>query len=477
VRLGLRLRARAQALRRRAAFEHVIAESSTHLINCPAEETGSQLKQVLGAFCRGMGIDRAYVVLDDKPTRVISWCREGSEYPPGWPEQAMRLAERLGATGPDIVAVPDIDALPPGEVRDALAAAGIHGWAFVPLVRTGQVRGILGFDAFGPTWRMVFPLPVVRLAADAVVNALEREFFERERNRLGARLERARRMQTIGQLASGIAHNFNNIIGAILGYAEMAEAQATPSTELAKHIDEIRRATERGRDLIDTILVFGRQSETRARPIPVGSLLTEAASLLHASLPGTTELTIEVSPPDLTVLGKPAQLQQIVLNLCNNASQAMEGRGCVRVTAEYRNVLAPLRLTHGELGAGRYVCLAVSDNGRGFDETVAPRLFEPFFTTRTGGTGLGLASVLEIIRDHDGAMNVQSELGLGSSFEAWLPALVEGDGAAFTSNDEPALPLGRGETVLIIENERERLLRDEEMVAALGIRADRIPTC
>ena len=468
VRLGLRLNAGAQALRRRAAFEHAIAKSSTRLINCPAEETDGQLKLVLGEFCRAIGVGRAYVVLDDKPARVIAWCAEGTTYPPGWPDQAMTLAARLGTTGPDIVAVPDIGALPPGEVRDALAAAGIRGWAFVPLVRAGQVRGILGFDAFRPAWGMVFPLPVVRLAGDAVVNALEREFLERERTKLGVRLERARRMQTIGQLASGIAHNFNNIIGAVLGYAEMAEAQATPGTELAKHVDEIRRATERGRDLIDTILIFGRQSEARARPIPVRSLLAEAASLLHASLPGTVELAIEVSPPGLIVLGKPAQLQQIVLNLCNNASQAMEGRGCVRVTAEQRDVPISLRFTHGELSAGRYVCLAVTDTGRGFDETVAPRLFEPFFTTRTGGTGLGLASVLEIIRDHDGAMNVQSEPGLGSRFEAWLPAAVEGGGAEFTSNDEPALPLGRGEIVLISENEHERLLRDEEMVAALG---------
>ena len=131
--------------------------------------------------------------------------------------------------------------------------------------------------------------------------------------------------------------------------------------------------------------------------------------------------------------------------------------------AERRGRFPPM--SHGELAPGRYVCLAVIDSGRGFDESVARRLFEPFFTTRLAGTGLGLATVHEIVRDHDGAMNVQSKPGHGSRFEAWLPAAAV-DSTAVVG---PAmLPLGRGETVLVVESERERLLHDEEMLAALG---------
>jgi CheY-like chemotaxis protein len=114
---------------------------------------------------------------------------------------------------------------------------------------------------------------------------------------------------------------------------------------------------------------------------------------------------------------------------------------------------------------GRYVCLAVIDSGHGFDESVARRLFEPFFTTRSAGTGLGLATVHEIVRDHDGAMNVQSIPEHGSRFEAWLPA-VTADGTAAVGPEVP--PLGHGETVLVVESERERLLFNEEMLAALG---------
>ena len=465
VRLGLRLRARALALRRQAAFERVIAETSTRLINCPPAETDARLKQVLGELCRAIDVERGYVVLDENPIRVNVWCADGTAYPPGWPDQALELSEQLGTAGSDIVTVPDVAALPPGAVKDVLAAAGVRAWACVRLIRPGRVRGIMGFDAFRPASDGIFPPPVVRLAGDAVANAIEREFLERDRARLSTRLERARRMQMVGSLASGIAHNFNNIISAILGYSEMAEPLLTPGTKPARHIDEIRRAAERGRDLIDNILTFGGRRDARVRPVQVRTLFEEAASLLRASLPSGVELIIGDVPVDVAVSGEPAQLQQVILNLCTNAAQAMEGSGCIRVTAEQKDVAALCSMSHGALTPGRYVCLAVIDTGCGFAEGVARRLFEPFFTTRRAGTGLGLATVGEIVRDHDGAMNVQSKPGHGSRFEAWLPAAAADSTAGVGT---AMLPLGRGETVLVVESEREQLLYDEEMLAALG---------
>ena len=465
VHLGLRLRARALALRQRAVFERVIAENSTRLINCPPAETDARLKQVLGELCRAISVERAYVVLDEKPARVNAWSADGTAYPPAWPKQALTLSARLATAGPDIITVPDVSALPSGTLKDTLAAAGVRSWACVPLIRPGRVRGIMGFDACRPERGGVFPLPVLRLAGDAVANAIEREFLERDRARLTTRLERARRMHMIGSLASGIAHNFNNIISAILGYSEIVEPQLTRGTKLAQYIDEIRRAAERGRDLIDSILTFGRQRDARVRPVQVRTLFEEAASLLRASLPSGVELIIDDVPVDVAVSGEPAQLQQVILNLCTNAAQAMPRGGSIRITAEQKEVAAFLPVSHGELVPGRYVGLAVIDSGHGFDESVARRLFEPFFTTRSAGTGLGLATVHDIVRDHDGAMNVQSKPEHGSRFEAWLPA-VAADSTAVVG---PAvLPLGRGQTVLVVESERERLLYNEEMLAALG---------
>src|SRR5262249_59080822 len=122
-------------------------------------------------------------------------------------------------------------------------------------------KGIMGFDALQPAWQRIFPIRAMRLAGDAVASAIGREYLQRDRAILSAHLERARRMQIVGSLTSGIAHNFNNIIGAVLGYAEMAKPQLLSGSRPAEHIDEIRRAAERGRDLIDSILSFGRRSE------------------------------------------------------------------------------------------------------------------------------------------------------------------------------------------------------------------------
>ena len=465
VRLGLKLRARASALRRRAAFEHVIAENSTRLINSPPAETEARLKQVLGDIGRTVGVERAYVVLAENPIRVHAWSADGSSYPAGWPDGALALSARIGAPSSDIVTIPDVAALPPSEFKDALAAMGVRAWGCVPLIRPSGVRGIMGFDTFQPARDKVLPLPVVQLAGDVVANAIERESLERDRARLAMRLESARRMETIGQLASGVAHNFNNIIGAILGYSELAEGELTAGTNAARHVDEIRSAAERGRHLIDNVLTFGRRRDARPRTVLVQGLLGETASLLRASLPQGVELTINDMSPDIAVSGESVQLQQIILNLCHNAAQAMDGKGRIGVAADKRELVAPLALSHGELAPGSYVCLAVSDTGPGMDESVARRLFEPFFTTRPAGTGLGLATVREIVRDHEGAINVVSAPGQGSRFEAWLPAA---DADAALKQQEAQLPLGRGEAILVLENEHQRLLGDEEMLAALG---------
>jgi CheY-like chemotaxis protein len=245
----------------------------------------------------------------------------------------------------------------------------------------------------------------------------------------------------------------------------MIEPQIARGSRPAEHVDEIRRAAERGRDLVDNILTFGRRSDAHIRAVQVRGLLLEAASFLRASLPSNIELVLEDVSNDVAVSGEPAQLQQVILNLCTNAAQAMEGGGQIRVTAKLEELINSLQMSDGELSPGRYVCLSVSDSGCGFDERIARRMFEPFFTTRLAGTGLGLATVREIVRDHDGAIGVQSSPGTGSRFDVWLPETAAGGN---TSAEPELIALGHGETVLIVESERAHLLPDEEKLAALG---------
>jgi signal transduction histidine kinase len=361
-----------------------------------------------------------------------------------------------------------VDELPGGAEKDALSGVGLRGWVCVWNMGKGGVSAVLGFDALGPS---ILPrsaeLGLLRMALDAVANAVAREFLEQERARLEANLQQARRMETVGALASGIAHNFNNIVGAILGYAEMAEGQLAPDSRPARNLDEIRRAGERARDLVDQILAFGRRNDVQRSPVRLKGLIAESKSLLQASLPSRIELIVHDVPETAVISAQPGQLQQVVLNLCNNSAQAMDQRGRIEVGTEVHQIAQVRPLTHGDLVPGRYVCIAVSDTGRGMDEEMLERIFEPFFTTRLAGSGLGLATVREIVREHGGAINVSSAPGVGSRFEVWLPCIAV---PAVTPDDGNVrnFSLGRGETVLVVDSAGERLLADEEMLAALG---------
>jgi signal transduction histidine kinase len=466
--LGRRLRIRALALRKRVAFEHLIAEQSTRLINCPPPETKARLEQALAEFGRMTEADRVYVALDENPIRVYAWSKDDAAYPLGWPEAALSLPSEFEQVGLDVITAPDVARLPPGGAKKTLLAAGARAWACVVLQRPDYHRGILGFDRLRHGRGLYFPLATMRLAGDAIANALEREIRERERAKVNARLERALRMQMVGQLASGVAHNFNNIISAILGYSEMASSEVEPGGKMARRIAEIERAAERGRDLVDSVLTFGRRSDAHSSLVSVSELLSETASLLRASLPSSIELVVANAPKGLAVFGEQAQLQQIIINLCRNAAQAMGGFGRIDVSADAQHLMAPRVFSTGELEPGSYARIAVSDAGPGFGEDVAKRLFEPFFTTRPAGTGLGLATARKIVRDHEGAIDVASALGRGSRFEVWLPAAKTD--ASTTARGEPAAPppLGRGETVLVVHDDHDSLLGDEEILAALG---------
>jgi signal transduction histidine kinase/FixJ family two-component response regulator len=468
VQLGLQLRARARALRRRAAFEHVIAGISMRFVSAQPQDTYTLIEQALAELAECVGADRAYFLIADPSARTYSWSRQGGGFPPGWPERAPDLMARFKPTLAGIIHVPRVERLPPGEGRDACVALRLKGWACASSVASQGKVAMLGFDALQRPCRITRPgeLGLMRMALDTIVNALGRQSVEEEKAHLESRLQQARRMESVGALTSGIAHNFNNIIGAILGYTEMAEEQVPSGSRPARNLGEIRRAGERARDLIDEILRFGRRRETRRQRLHMQELVAETASLLRASLPAGIELEVQNAAPSALLIAERAQLQQVILNLCNNAAQAMDGAGCVALGIDVEEVARPRPLSHGTLARGRYVVIAVSDAGRGMDDATLGRLFEPFFTTRVAGNGLGLATVRDIVREHGGAMNVSSAPGAGSRFEAWLPC-ASGTAAA-SGGALPAPSEGAGETVLLIEHEREELLRDEEILAALG---------
>jgi signal transduction histidine kinase len=466
--LGWQLQARAQALRRRAAFEHVIAGISMSLVSAPAQQIGAIVEQALADLARCLRAERGYCLLSGNSSHTYVWRGPQMEFPAGWPDRTPLLMDLLGPAINGIVHVPQVARLPLGEARTVLETAGLRGWACTSREGTDGDRIILGFDAVTHRFPTIGieELGLLRMALDAIGNALGRQVLEEERAHLESRLQQARRLATVGALASGIAHNFNNIVGAILGYTEMAAESDASAGRTSPLLDEIHRAGERARELVDQILGFARRRDMRRSPVNMTALVAETASLLQASLPVTIEIVLQQTAEPAVVSGEAVQLQQVILNLCHNAAQAMNNTGRVELQVDVIKLLTTRSNNFGMLAPGSYVRIAVSDAGRGIDAGDLDRIFEPFFTTRMTGNGLGLATTLEIVRDHGGAMNVASAVGEGSRFEAWLPCSA----AATSASPEgiSVLPLGSGETVLVVEDDPERLLRDEEILAALG---------
>jgi signal transduction histidine kinase len=466
--LGLQLRARAVALRRRAAFEHVIAGISTRFINSQHYEIAEHVTSALEKLAGCVGADRAYFVVAGEPKQIYRWSREGAEFPPGWPEGALHLVPRFGQGEDSIIHVPKIRPAHPDDPMNLLVDAGLQGWLCISHACQKRGYAILGFDALRA--RALVPAAEVtlfRMAFDAIGQAVGRVFLEREKERLEASLQQARRMETIGTFASGIAHNFNNIVGAILGYTEMADAPVRSGGQPAANFAEIRRAGERARELVGQILTFGRRGEGRRERVCIRALVAETKRLLAASLPSHIGITVSETSEAAVVSAEPAQLQQVILNLCNNAAQAMDGPGDIEIRIEVRKITEVLRVGRIDIDPGRFAVVSISDPGRGMDEATLQRVFEPFFTTRSDGNGLGLATVREIVEEHDGAVEVHSTPGVGTRFDIWLPSVSSNEPIS-VQHSAGVAGRGTGETVLVLETERERLLRHEEILAALG---------
>ncbi len=275
-----------------------------------------------------------------------------------------------------------------------------------------------------------------------------------KRKILEQQLWQAQKMESIGTLASGIAHDFNNILGIILGYASLLLQKSVDREKINKYVNAIVKATDRGAGLVRQILTFARKSEFKLEKVDVNSLIGELAKMLGETFPKTISLSLQLekSLPLLSV--DRTQLHQALLNLCVNARDAMADKGALSVTT---------RLVSGNTLGSRFAAaygrkfveISVSDTGVGIDETTKHRVFEPFFTTKEvgKGTGLGLAVVFGVVQEHRGFVDVESELGRGSTFRVYLPVpegiVPDADDVGAGGADIP----GGSETILVVEDE------------------------
>jgi PAS domain S-box-containing protein len=291
---------------------------------------------------------------------------------------------------------------------------------------------------------------------------------EQERLRLEDRLRQAQKMEAIGTLAGGIAHDFNNILAAIIGFAELAKIGAQGNSEATANLAEVLKASFRARDLVRQILTFSRQTETEFRPIKIQLFVKETLKLLRASLPSTIQVRQDLAS-DGIVLGDPTQIHQVVMNLCTNAYQAMHARGGVLEVnlSETRTGASPppdLKV----LPQGPCLRLRVRDSGPGIDPAIIHRIFDPYFSTKEKGkgTGLGLAVVHGIVKNHRGAIQVSSFLGEGATFDVYFP-LVQAAASAAEAALEEAVVGGR-ERILFVDDEPSIEFLGKQLLGSLG---------
>jgi PAS domain S-box-containing protein len=311
-----------------------------------------------------------------------------------------------------------------------------------PIEIAVSVAPILGRDG------AVTGLAVVARDIAAAKQAAER------RRQIEERTHQAERMESLGQLAGGVAHDFNNILAIIVNYTDFA-AEQSPDPAVRADLEHVRTAADRAISLTHQLLVFTRGDTIQPQDIDLNAAVDEVGAMLHRTIGENIDLRTEPAAAPLTVHADAGQIQQVLLNLALNARDAMPEGGTLVIEANRARLDEHQIDMHPELAPGTYARLLVSDTGEGIDPAVAAHIFEPFYTTkpRGQGTGLGLSTVYGIVAEAGGSINVYSEPGVGTTFRVYLPLVETAQDVTATRAVEAAVPHGHEETVLVVEDE------------------------
>jgi signal transduction histidine kinase len=246
---------------------------------------------------------------------------------------------------------------------------------------------------------------------------------EESKQHLEKALLQGQKLQAIGTLAGGIAHDFNNMIYAIRGYVELAQEEVPKNSITYQNLGKVLEGCRRGQELISRILAFSRRQHHEFHPLPLKTTIESALSLLKPTIPASVTLNFLTSPGNYMIMGNETQIHQVIVNIINNAVDAMDGEGTITIQLAHLSKDSSLRKEFPEILHKNYCKIDLSDTGHGMDQNTKERIFEPFFTTKEvgKGTGLGLSTVHGIIDEHKGKISVRSQLGHGTTFTILLP--------------------------------------------------------
>ena len=293
-----------------------------------------------------------------------------------------------------------------------------------------------------------------------------------EQKLLEAQLQQAQKMEAIGRLAGGIAHDFNNILGIIIGNTELALDDVPKWNSAHFNLEEIKTASLRAKDIVRKLLSFSRKTDQELKPIEIVSVTKNALKFLRSTIPTTIDIRQNILSTDETILADPTQINQLLMNLCINAYHAMEQTGgVIEISMESIILDEESVKSYPELNEGHYFKITVSDTGPGLDPEIIDQVFDPYFTTKEvgKGSGLGLAVVHGIVKNHNGAISVTSEAEKGSTFTVLFP-LAERIPEIDTYKTEE-LPLGN-ETILFVDDEKSIVNMSRRMLELLGYKVE-----
>jgi len=385
----------------------------------------------------------------------------GANLPPGTPDDAAVLRR--------------LDQRPDLEVRrfqdGSEHLVGLHGvprYDLKVLVSRDLAVVLMG-------WRQAAELAAAALTLLLGVMAAAVHFVQRANRRrseaqraLHAQLGRASKLEALGTLAGGVAHDFNNVLAGIVGFGEMAQDEAPAGSDQARHLGKMLQAALRGKALVERILAFSRGGARASTVFELEPVVEEVLTLLSASLRSGTVLERVLEAPGARLRGDPTQAFEAVMNLCTNAMQAMPQGGMLSVEMRRDHVARARVLSHSPLPPGDYLALTVADQGSGITPAVMERLFEPFFTTKAAqsGTGLGLAVVHGVVAEFGGGIDVHSTPGHGARFTLYLPECMDEAEAAHGLPAQAAR--GQGQRLLVVDDEAELVGLAIEMLQGLG---------
>jgi CheY-like chemotaxis protein len=289
------------------------------------------------------------------------------------------------------------------------------------------------------------------------------------RHSIEKELRQAQKMESLGTLAGGVAHDFNNILTAILGFTSLIKEDAPLTSNLFDDLSEIEKAALRASDLVNQILTFSRMKETERKPLRLDKIIDEALRLLRSTIPTTIEMKVSIDRVQEYIHADPTQIHQIIMNLCTNASHAMEEKGGILEVSLKKTFIKPKGdKNHLDLKPGNFLTLGVKDTGYGIPDEIIDSIFDPYFTTKNlgEGTGLGLSMVQGIVKNCGGDIIVSSKPGKGALFTIFFPIMEQTKNPDMEKNDSPLR--GGNEKILLIDDEHSILKVQQRILEHLG---------